>query len=197
MTLDASRLQEVWVMGTKTVSIEELQLIRLAERFSQGDGDAFGQLYARLRARLLMATRRILGDDAEAEDVVQDTFIRAWKVRERLRDPARVRAWLTRIAVNLARTRWSRRGRCVAMDPSLEQMGVAPVAHAAMERAERRATLSHAIDQLTPRQSAVITLRVHRELSFKEIAHELGCSNVSARVNYTYGVQRLRERMVA
>lgn len=176
--------------------IESLQLQQLAQRFMDGDRGAFGELYERLRGVMMGAAMRILRREADAEDVVQDAFLRAWKARERLREPARVKAWLVRIAVNLARTHCGRRGREVE-SVEAHELVCEHTAQDAMEAAESRQRLKAAIGALTPRQCQVITLRVERELSFKEVSEEIGCSNVSARVNFTYGVRALKEVLAA
>ena len=182
--------------GTIT-RIERAQATRLAEQFRAGDKAAYGALYSRFRDAVFAAAVGIVRCAQDAEDVVQDTFMRAWKSREKLRDPARIKAWLTRIAANLAKTLYGRRRRCVEDAGVLERVAVAPEAHVALESAQQRGQLREAIATLTPRQCQVVTLRVERELSFKEIAETLGCSNVSARVNFTYGVRSLRQVMAA
>jgi len=179
---------------TKIVHIERLQLKRLATGFVRGEADAFTSLYKRLGGHVFKTAMRILKNEADAHDVVQDTFIRAWASRQRLRDPSCVRAWFCRIAANLSKSHW-RRSR---QTESLE--GVEVVCRSTpqdlLEKAQTSKKLKDAISGLTPRQCEVITLRVERELSYKEIAAELGCSSGSARVNYSYGVVGLK-RLVA
>src|SRR3982751_727962 len=74
----------------------------------RGDRDAFGRLVDRHRPRALALARRLLGDAAEAEDVVQEAVLRAYLALRDLREPSRFGAWLCGIALNLARIR--RRG---------------------------------------------------------------------------------------
>ena len=83
----------------------------LADRARNGDLDAFEELmHARIDAiyRLSLA---IVGDEADARDSTQETFISAWRRIRELRDPARFEAWLQRIAVNAARMTLRARGR--------------------------------------------------------------------------------------
>ncbi len=181
----------------KIASLEDLQLTALAERFRGGDGEAFGALYGRLRRVAFAVALRIVGCEAEAEDIAQDTFLKAWGARERLQEPASVRGWIARIAANLARTRQARRSRLIEGAAELAVMTSPAQAHEALERAEDRSRLRGAVARLTPRQCAVITLRIDRELSFKEIAASLGCSDGAARVNFTYGLRGLKEALAA
>ncbi len=185
-------------MTAQITRIETLQIARLGQRFVQGDAQAYGELYQRLWTVVVGVAMRVLDEVADAEDVAQDAFMRAWAARESLRQPERVRAWILRIAANLARTHRSRQGRFVADGQTHidEQVGH-DNAESMMQEAQQRRTLRQAIGGLTPRQCQVISLRVERELSFKEIAGALGCSSGSARVNYTYGVRTLRQTLAA
>lgn len=91
---------------------------RLVELAGRGDHDAFASLVeSRLEAALRQA-RAILGNEADAYDVVQEAFIAAWKHLPRLRDADRFDAWLSRIVLNRCRDalRRRRRAREVAID---------------------------------------------------------------------------------
>ena len=83
---------------------------RLVERIVAGDQAAEEQLYRRYAALLLRLSTRLLGSRHEADDLVQDTFIKAFAEMASLRDPTCVRGWLVQIAVRLAYRRL-RRGR--------------------------------------------------------------------------------------
>lgn len=168
----------------------------LASRFRAGDRDAFGALYAATRDAAYATAIRILRCPNAADDVVQSAFIRAWNARERLREAGAFRGWLLRIVANLARTLCVRRARFVAFEVGCEPQ-VAVTAHDVLEAREATEALDEAIERLSPRQCQVIALRVREDLSFKEIGARLGCSDVSARVNYLYGVRNLQSRMAA
>src|SRR2546423_944324 len=71
----------------------------------RGDRAAFASLVDRHRARTHALARRLLGDAAEAEDVVQEAVLRAYLALDDLREPARFGAWLCGIALNLGRMR--------------------------------------------------------------------------------------------
>jgi len=76
-----------------------------------GDRAAFRVLYARHSRYVAGVVYRLMGDDADLEDIVQDTFIRAVERLDSLRTPAHVRAWLVTIAVRLAKGRMAKRRR--------------------------------------------------------------------------------------
>ncbi|MBH23450.1 MAG: hypothetical protein CMH57_03090 [Myxococcales bacterium] len=182
---------------TQLPSPERLQLSRIAERFRDGDRLAYAALYERLWSAVYKAVLGIVRSSADAEDVAQWAFIRAWEARERLRTPASVRAWIVRIARNRARSLFLIQKRYYHDPEAIDALRDEGDVHAEVVRAEERGALYEAIASLSPRQSEVVQLRVERGLSFKEIGEELGCSCVSARVNYSYGVSRLKERLVA
>jgi len=176
---------------------ETLQLSRLAERFRDGDREAWSALYARLHEATFKAVIGIVRSEADAADVVQWTFVRAWEVRERLRSPRSVRAWLIQIARNRARSLFLIRKRHYHDPEAIAALRDDVDVHAEVERAHEREALYAAITSLSPRQCDVVQLRVERGLTFNEIGAELGCTGVAARVNFLYGVRRLKERLVA
>lgn len=83
----------------------------LVERILRDDTQAFRELYLRYSRYIAGVVVRLMGDDAELEDVVQDTFVRAAERLHTLRSHALVRPWLVTIAVRFARGRLARRRR--------------------------------------------------------------------------------------
>src|SRR6476469_2288132 len=106
-------------MRTLEGSIHFVNDRSLADRARHGDLDAFEELmHARIDA-IYRLSYAIVGDEADARDATQETFITAWRGIRGLRDPGRFDAWLQRIAVNAARmTRRSRGRRRVREIPS-------------------------------------------------------------------------------
>jgi RNA polymerase sigma-70 factor, ECF subfamily len=101
----------------------------LLERARQGDASAFDMLIRRHDKHLYRIARSVLPDDAEAEDAVQEAFIRAFTGLRNFRGSASLRTWLTRIVLNEAIRRRGRR-------PSMVELGAL---HAAQERTRRPA----------------------------------------------------------
>jgi RNA polymerase sigma-70 factor, ECF subfamily len=83
----------------------------LVSRVLRGDTAAFRDLYGRHSRYVAGVVFRLMGDDADLEDIVQDTFVRASERLLTLRAPAQVRAWLVTIAVRLTQSRLTRRRR--------------------------------------------------------------------------------------
>ena len=78
----------------------------LARRFNAGDETAFNEIVSRYRGKIYGLTFGLLHNAADAEEITQDTFIRAYRGLSRFRGDSSLATWLHRIAVNLARNRY-------------------------------------------------------------------------------------------
>src|SRR5467141_203746 len=118
---------------------------RVIARWREGDRDAFEEVVDRYGLQLLRTARLILRDEALAEDVCQETFLKAWRRIGSLRDedPG---PWLTRIAANESVSAWRRRHRFDALTERIGRLRVGPVATASEERLD----LTRALDRLAP-----------------------------------------------
>src|SRR5688500_1949586 len=98
----------------------------LVARAIDGDDDAFGELFRRHSAYIARLAYRLLGNDGDVDDIVQDTFVRASDALAQIREPERVRSWLATVAVREVhqRLRKRRRWRWIARDLT----SIAPVA---------------------------------------------------------------------
>ena len=85
----------------------------IARRVSSGDIEAFGSLVARHERLIVSICRSMLGDEHDALDAAQDTFVRAYLSLGQLRDASRLRGWLRRIARSVCANKRKRRGRGV------------------------------------------------------------------------------------
>jgi RNA polymerase sigma-70 factor (ECF subfamily) len=144
-----------------------------------GDRAAFNVLVGRHGARTLRLALRVLGDQAEAEEVAQEAFLRAWQAAAGF-DPARARftTWLHRIVVNLAIDRTRRRGAQppIGMAAAEAIADPAPGPEAAAQAAQASTALAAALAGLPPRQRAAIALAYEQELSGAEAAAALAIS---------------------
>ncbi|HEX6589300.1 MAG TPA: sigma-70 family RNA polymerase sigma factor [Longimicrobiales bacterium] len=164
----------------------------LLEKARNGDADALVRAYLDDVYRVAL---RVLRDADLAADATQDAFVNAMVGLSRFRGESSVRTWLLRIAINAAHTVGRRRSR--RREVALDAVGDAPargpridervVARVEVERAER------ALAQLPEKQRLSVALRIQDGLSYAEIGEIIGSSEAAARVNYHYGVRRLRE----
>lgn len=167
----------------------------LIVRARAGDEAALDALVSAHHEAVYQVVLRVLGDPEAAADAAQDTFIRAIRALDTFRGDASFRTWLLRIAANTARSagRKSTRRREVALEPGDGdfQSGPDPAAQAVnrteVERVER------ALATLPEKQRLAVSLRIHQDMSHREISHVLGSSEGAARVNYHLGIKRLKE----
>lgn len=148
----------------------------LIERIGRGDSAAVRLLVAAKLPRLLSLATRMLGDRAEAEDVAQEAFLRAWKQAPRWRPgAARFDTWLHMVVLNLCRDRLRRR-REVITDQPPERADPSPGPEAMLGEAERERRVEAAIAALPDRQREAILLVHYQELSNIEAASILEVS---------------------
>jgi RNA polymerase sigma-70 factor (ECF subfamily) len=165
----------------------------LAEQFRGGDRTAFDQLVRRHQKGVWRIVWRYVRRDADASDVTQQVFVRAFRGLATFRGAATVRSWLYRIAINAALS-WLRDHRReqpaeIAEDALVE----AHPGPSQLAKSEDGIRLRAAIAQLPPKQKMVLELRVFDDLSFKEVAELADCTENTAKVNFHYAVKRLRD----
>lgn len=138
---------------------------------------------------------RITGDAGEAEDAVQECFIRAYRSRSQLRDWANRRAWLRTICVRLCVKR-PRRAEFAASD-AIERAESAANLQRAAQAKEELELVMEALDRLAPRQRTCLVLAVFEEMSGREIAESLEISESSVRGYIHEARQNLKAQLQA
>ena len=166
-------------------------------RIREGDMEAFRLLVEMHQARVIGTISKMLGSDAESEDLAQQVFIRIWKSAPRYRPTAKFTTWLFRITRNLVFNEL-RRKRHFA-----DQSEVIPEA---VERAERepdrvllegelQRAIREAINQLPESQRMAIILRRYEEMSYEDIAKVMGTSVPAVKSILFRARAELRERL--
>lgn len=137
---------------------------------------------------------RLVGDGPDAEDCLQDTFMRAFKAKPRLEEIANRRAWLYAIAANVARTHLRRRGNHAARNLLLDEdhLDQGASVERIVETRQDLERLRQAMGALPYKQRAALMLRKYQGLEYAEIAEVLGGSQDAARANVYQGLKRLR-----
>ncbi|MBN1963829.1 MAG: RNA polymerase sigma factor [Anaerolineae bacterium] len=134
------------------------------------------------------------GAVADADDLTQEVFMRAYRAFPRLHAGSNHRAWLYKIATNCANTSFKQRGREAArtaiLPDDLPDSARSPEQHA--QQHETLATILAALDDLPAKQRAAVILRHLQGLDYPAIAEALDCSEESARANVSHGIRRLR-----
>ena len=156
--------------------IEQDEDAALAVRASRGDVAAFGRLYDRHVEAIYRYVYYRVRDDAEAEDLTSDVFMRALRAITRYEPRQAFLAWLYRIARNAVIDRARRGGRQVSFEDALEHPGVDRIVEPDSELLSRSDSdmLRTALGKLTPLQQEVIVLRFLEGYSTQEIARIVG-----------------------
>lgn len=177
----------------------------LVLRMARGDEAALGALYDRFGGVLYAVAFRVLGEKADAEEVVFEAFAQAWREAGRF-DPARgsAAAWLTMMArsraLDLVRSQ-SRRAR-ITDTAAREDSSTAPgmsggftAPGSALEEDERRRAVRQALDGLAPPQRQAIELAYYEGLSQSEIAARLQEPLGTIKTRMRLGMQKLRDAL--
>jgi RNA polymerase sigma-70 factor (ECF subfamily) len=177
-------------MTTNELPREPNELDRLVIAARDGDRPAFVDTYT--------LAMRLTAHEEDARDVVQETYLRAWKGLKGFRGEAQFTTWLYRITANTAYTtvKRRRRNRVDALDAMLEEPVETRIDAQPEESAEQSALLarlSGALDQLPPKLRVLVVLKDVYGLSHEEIAEELGISVAAAKVRLHRGRKRLRD----
>jgi RNA polymerase sigma-70 factor (ECF subfamily) len=164
----------------------------LVEKFRAGDRRAFDELVRRYQGAIQRLALRFLRDQEDARDLAQRAFVQAFERLATFRGEASFRTWVYRITVNLALSQL--RTRRPDHVPLADDHGEA-VAPEQRDADEAR-RLRQAVAALPPKQRLCVELRAFEDLSFKEVAEVVGCSEDAAKVNFHHGLKRLREEMM-
>ena len=174
---------------------EERELIRRAQ---QGETAAFETLVQQHAPFVYNLALRTLNDAHEAEDIAQETFVRAWQALPQFQARAQFRTWLYRIVTNLCYNRLPHlKTELAALDPA--EALVLPDGRQAVERelltAELRQQIFSAIDNLPQSYRLLVTLRHLQELSYQEIAEVTEMPLGTVKTGIFRARQMLQERL--
>lgn len=172
----------------------------VVQRVLAGETALFEIVMRRYNQRLYRISRSILRNDGEAEDVMQDAYVRAYEHLDQFAGKAAFSTWLTRIAIHEALARKRRRGRIDELDamqsangdsmPMMKSSASSPEADAASS--ETRRLLESAIEALPEAYRTVVVLREVEEMSVAETASSLGLTEgvVKTRLHRAHAMLR-------
>jgi RNA polymerase sigma-70 factor (ECF subfamily) len=188
----------------KTGEKADQDLVRLAQR---GDTNAFGHLMVRYQNKIYRLARRMTETDEDAEDVLQEAFIKAFRSISGFKGKSKFSTWLYRITVNLALMKLRRRKLdAVSLDEpvtteegsvqrEIEDLGPDPLQQ--LLEVESREILSEAIDELRPGYRAVFVLRHVEGLSTEDTADILNITVAAVKSKLHRARIELREKLLA
>lgn len=187
------------------LGLPEPELVAFARA---GDREAFRAIMTRCNQRLFRVARAVVRDEAEAEDVLQEAYARAFAAIAGFRGEAGIATWLTRIVLNEAHGRLRRRRVTVALDAleaaqsggqvlNFPNMAKSADPEADAARAQIRRILERAVDDLPEPFRLVFILREVEELSVEETAQHLGLKVETVKTRLHRARRRLREALDA
>jgi RNA polymerase sigma-70 factor (ECF subfamily) len=179
--------------------LQEMQDEEVVRRVLEGETALFEILMRRYNQRLYRVARAILREDGEAEDVMQDAYVRAYQHLDQFEGRAAFPTWLTRIAVHEALARKRRKGKYEeldAMEMNGDSMDImkssAPGPEADTAQAEVRQLLQNAIETLPLAYRSIVVMREVEEMTVAETAGTLGVSEavVKTRLHRAHAMMR-------
>ena len=175
------------------------ELAELVARAKTGDRQAFDELVTATYADAFTLATRLMGNEEDASDVVQDAYLRAFRAVGRFRGDARFTTWLYRIVANCAATALGRRSR--HRHDELDE-GIVVIDEHADRDPERKASDAYdrmrvqaALTALPEKLRVVVVLRDVYDLPHEAIAAELGITETAAKVRLHRARKKLRARL--
>jgi RNA polymerase sigma-70 factor (ECF subfamily) len=165
----------------------------LVRRFLDGDKDAFAILVDRHYDRCARYARHMLGNREDAEEAVQDAFVRAYRSLGRYEDRQRFAGWLMRILVNRCRTAGARRQRRARTFVPAELALPDAVEEHPAERAAWREEIERALTRLDREQREAFLLKHVEELSYGEMSEITGVGISALKMRVKRACDRLRQ----
>ncbi len=190
-------------MATPLAEARAHEEVLMINRVLGGEQEAYTFLVERYSGSLLRYLARMVGRSEEAEDLLQESFLRAYLSLASFDSTYRFSTWLFRIATNLALNRLKAERKVVSLEAMSEQLDEAPFEPAderedcrpeyRSERAELAIEVQRCLDDLPAAYRAVVALRYLAELSYNEIADATGLPLNTVRTRLHRGRERLGE----
>lgn len=179
-------------------------------RLKNGDDSAFGELVNQNWDKIYKRANSLLANKQDAEEVAQDTFIRARKSIDSFRGDCSISTWLYRIATNLARNKhwyWWRRKRShsISLDMPVDDNSTLTFTDVISSEAQDPAqeavssefinSIPKAINSLPEKYSSVLKLRLEKDMNYDDIAKELGITVGTVKSRLSRAREFLREAL--
>jgi len=177
--------------SSKEKELTDNEVVQLVKA---GDKSAFAILVQRHQKALVRLGYRFMKDVDQAEDVVQDSFIKAYQRISSFEERASFKSWLYQITINTAKNKLRSR-HLHFTDMETMQFAVSPNMEWNLAHQSIAKTLQALIDKLPHRQKTALLLRVYDDMSFKEIAEVMDCPYDTAKANYRHALIKLRDEL--
>ena len=168
--------------------------IELVEQAQAGNQEAFAELVRRHQKPLLRLCARLVGSLEIAEDVVQDSFCKAYRKINFFEGRSSFKSWLFQIGVNTAKNKLRVLKR-ETVDIDSVVTATSAIAEKDLVQRDIQKILKKEVDKLPDRQRLAIQLRIYEDLSFKEIAAIMECPYDTAKANYRHALMKLKSAL--
>ena len=179
---------------TQTIERHDIATVGMTAMDSVAILPTFEDLIDRYQREIYRYALHLTRNQADADDLYQDTFLKAYNAFERLDASANFRAWLYRIATNTFLSAKRKAGRERPLD--IETDGEVAAAHfdqpASMDAKDLLVEVEQFIQTLPEKQRVALVLRKYQELDYRQIGDVLKCSEDAARANVYEALRKLR-----
>ena len=182
--------------GLSLTTMEQFSDLELVNEVRNGKRQAFTELMRRYQERVYWTARRIVGSHDDADDIAQETFVRAYLALGDFRGDSSFFTWLYRIAVNLSLN-------AIRKQQVMEYLRQSDIINRFLpaqenpekdlEREEMHSLVDKAIASLPEKQRAVFVMRYYDEMSYAEISKVLKTSIGGLKANYYHAVRKVQE----
>lgn len=183
---------------------EIMELENLVVKVKEGDKEAFGKIFELTNQKAYYTALRIVKNEEDAKDIVQDAYIKAYNNISTLKDNKSFQAWLNRIVANLCKnhlekkkpnlfSQFSDEENDFDFEESLENTDSTLVPQEALDNSETVRLVRECIDNLPEEQRLCIIMFYYNDMSIKEIAQALDIPESTVKTRLYYGKKKLRE----
>lgn len=169
------------------------------QRCMSGDPEAFSELFSKYNRKIFNTAYRILGEEASAEDALQETMLNVYRGISRFRGDSKISTWISRITINVCLGMLRKGKRCPGVEMDDEFLGALPaestvftdpMAHASME--ELRERIRETFNRMTGKQAVVVRLHDMDGNTIQEISKIIRCPVGTVKSRLFYGRQEFK-----
>lgn len=166
--------------------IERLKDMRTREK-------AFTQLVREYQEPIYWQIRRMVNSHDDADDILQNTFMRAWSAIDNFRGDAKLSTWLFRIATNATLTFLDQQKSALSIDDINNTVGLHLQSESYFDGDEAQLQLQQAVNSLPPKQRAIFNMKYFQEMKYEEISQVMGTSIGALKASYHHAVKKITD----
>ncbi len=161
----------------------------LIKRFNDGDEKVFSEIVGRHKKAVYSLCFRYLGNHQDADEISQETFIRAFRSLSGFRFQSSFRTWLFRIAINLSINEFNRTKKFTELSPENDSISHNP------SDDDLKRNIREEVMKLPEKQRETVILKAYEGMKYHEIAEVMQCSVGTAKANFHHGINSIREKL--